>query len=119
MRLLFHHGKKTKLVRDGDSFTDTCPDCGRRARFEEVEVIESYGVFFVDVVDDRERAYRCRECGELFDLRDQPQPTAKPASRPPPPPAPAPDPRAQQRERAAKASRIEDELAELKKRLGK
>ena len=67
MWLLFHRNAKTKVVRDGHSFIETCPECGRKARFDEVEVSESYGVFFVDLVDDKERKYRCSACGDAFD----------------------------------------------------
>ena len=38
------------------------------AKFIEVELEESYGVFFVDMIEgDKERAYRCTCCGEVFD----------------------------------------------------
>src|SRR6185295_1618226 len=129
MWLMFHHRAKTKVVEGGDTFVETCPECGRRARFDEVEVCESVGVFFIDLIDDKERKFRCSACANVFDLRDD-EPQQKPA---------LPTKSAQQlerernaeqmrrlaaerdaRERAeAKANRIEDELAELKKRLGR
>src|SRR5262249_41387164 len=65
MWLLFHRNAKTRVVRDGQSFIETCPECGRRARFDEVEVSESYGVFFVDLVGDKQRKYRCGACGDV------------------------------------------------------
>jgi rubredoxin len=123
--LLFHHNAKTRLVEDGERFMEKCPECGRRARFDEVEVSDNYGVFFVDLVSDKERKYRCSVCATLFELRDQPAP------------APARSAEQLERERAAAharvlaekqrqrelaeagANRIEDELAELKKRLGR
>ena len=129
MWLLFHHNAKTKVVKDGESFVETCPECGRRARFDEVEVSENFGVFFVDLVGDKERKFRCSVCANVFDMRDQPEPA--PAAKP------AKSARELERERAAaqtrqlaeeqrrrdaaeaKANRIEDELAELKKRLGR
>jgi hypothetical protein len=49
-----------------------CPECGRKARFDEVEITKSYGVFFIDLLDDKERKYRCSACHEVFDLRDGP-----------------------------------------------
>lgn len=49
---------------------DRWPECGELATFHDVEVAESYGVFFVDVVKDHERAFACGACGELFDLKD-------------------------------------------------
>jgi rubredoxin len=124
--MLFHRNAKTKVVRDGHSFVGSCPECGRNARFDEVEVSESYGVFFIDLVADKERKYRCSACGDVFDLRDEPvrTPPAKSAKELARERALAEARRAeeaeQRRERAvAKANRIEDELAELKKRLGR
>jgi rubredoxin len=133
---LFHHNAKTRLVDGGDSFVESCPACGRRARFYEVEVSENFGVFFIDLVGDKQRKYRCGACGDVFDLRDQPD-----APSAPPPVKSARELEreraaeqqrqlaAEQRRRAAeqrrhelaeaKANRIEDELAELKKRLGR
>jgi len=124
MWLLFHRNAKTRPVRGGDSFVETCPECGKRATFVEVEIAESFGVFFVDLVGDKERAYRCGACGETFDLKD-PQPASAP-----PPTKPARSAAELERERAlaeqqrreaarAKAAQIEDELAELKKRMGR
>ncbi len=125
MWLLFHRNAKTRTVRGGDSFVETCPECGKRAKFVEVELTESFGVFFVDLVGDKERAYRCGACGETFDLKDQ-----APAGAPPKPAPPVKsaaelererEAAAQQRREAAhaKAIQIEDELAELKKRMGR
>jgi rubredoxin len=133
MWLLFHRNAKTRVVRDGHSFVETCPECGRRARFDEVEVSESFGVFFVDVLTDRERKYRCGACGDIFDLRDQPDaPAVRAAVEPPRKTArELAGERAEaearrleaaqlRREREeARANRIEDELAELKKRMGR
>lgn len=125
MWMLFHRNAKTKVVRDGRSFVETCPECGRKARFDEVEVSESYGVFFIDLIDDKERKYRCSACGDVFDLRDEPdQPPPKSAKELARERAAASARQAaeaeQRRERAvAKANQIEDELAELKKRLGR
>lgn len=131
MWLLFHHSAKTKLVEAGRSFVEQCPECGRKARFEEVEVSDSFGVFFVDLIGDKERKYRCSACRETFDLQADP-----PADRAPPA-APARSARQIAAERAAlearraaeaaqrradaetTANRIEDELAELKKRMGR
>lgn len=129
MWFLLHHNTRTKVVENGDSFVETCPECRQRARFDEVEVSENIGVFFVDIIGDKERKFRCRACANVFDRRDQPEPI--PAEKP------AKSARELERERAAeqvrqlaerqrrrelaeaKANRIEDELAELKKRLGR
>jgi len=106
--LLFHRNAKTRMVKDGKTLVETCPECGQRARFVEVEIEENFGLFFVDIVGDKERAFRCGACGEVFDLKqDAPR-------EPERPPAPKPAPK-----KAIDETRIEDELAELKKRLGR
>jgi DNA-directed RNA polymerase subunit RPC12/RpoP len=125
VRLLFTSSGNTKVVRGGQSFVDDCPECGHRATFDEVEITESYGVFWIDVVSDTTRAFRCCRCGDTFDLKDasaaaspapaavaKPAPVAKPA-------APAKSAKEIARERDAKATQIEDELAELKRRMGR
>jgi DNA-directed RNA polymerase subunit RPC12/RpoP len=86
MWLLFHRNAKTRPVRGGNSFVETCPECGKRATFVEVEIAESFGVFFVDLVGDKERAYRCGACGETFDLKDQRRPALRSPPSPPGPP---------------------------------
>jgi rubredoxin len=125
MWLLFTRNAKTRVVAGGKSFVETCPECHRRARFDEVEVSENFGVFFIDLIGDSERKYRCSACGDVFDLRE--------GAAPPPAKSPAELAREQaalearraaaaeqRREEAiARANRIEDELADLKKRLGR
>jgi hypothetical protein len=122
MWLLFHRNAKTRPVRDGHTLIETCPECGKRATFVEVEISENFGLFFVDLIGDKQRAYRCSACGETFDLKDQ-----TPAALPAPPQKSAAELErervAAQREKQAaaeaKANRIDDELAELKKRMGR
>jgi transposase-like protein len=117
MWMLFHRRAGTKVVSGGHTFVEHCPTCDKPRRFREIEVSESYGVFFVDVVGDKERKYRCDSCEDVFDLRD------KPAALPEPKRHKVEDLAAEQRRRddakAKIATKIEDELAELKKRLGK
>jgi rubredoxin len=128
MWLLFHHSTGAKVVPGGRTLVEDCPTCERRTKFDEIEQTENVGVWFIDVVGDTKRAFRCRVCHDVFDLREPS------ASAPAPAPAPARDHAAElaasQRrlederakrevDRAAKAVRIEDELAELKKRLGR
>ncbi len=112
------------MVSDGQTFTEECPTCQQKTRFVEVEVSEKYGVFFVDVVKDSERAFRCTKCGDVFDLRDAPAVAAKPAT----PPAKIGKDRveqlaAEQRKRddarAAIETKLDDELAELKRKMGR
>ena len=78
MWMLFHRKAGTSVVRGGKTFVEECPTCERETRFREVEVAESFGVWFVDVVGDKERKFRCDECEDVFDLRDQPAPVALP-----------------------------------------
>jgi rubredoxin len=150
MWLLVHRNAKIRLVAGGRSFLEVCPECGRKARFDEVEITKSYGVFFIDLIDDKERKYRCSACHEVFDLRDEPAPARPTASDEDRAAERAADARraaeadrlqeraraqaaeakaaqvkaaqvkaAQARAAEAKAARIEDELAELKKRMGR
>lgn len=115
MWLLFHRNAKTRPVRDGHTFVDTCPECHQRARFIEVEIEENFGVWFVDVVGDKERAYRCGACGETFDMKDEEPAPAKPVR-----PAVAVRSDADiAAEKEAREIRLDDELAALKKRMGK
>lgn len=119
MWLLFHRNAKTRTVPGGATFVETCPECHRRATFAEVELTENFGVFFVDLIGDRERAYRCGACGEVFDLKDR---APAPASPDPLGEVAAPrreDPELAAERRRAAAVKIEDELADLKKRMGR
>ena len=119
--MLFHRRAGTKVVRGGQTFVERCPTCEKPTRFREIEVNESFGVWFVDVVGDKERKYRCDECEDVFDLRDQgdPEPEALPEPRANRALELAAEQRRRDEAKAAIANRIEDELAELKKRLGK
>lgn len=137
MWLLFHRNAKTRVIRGGEQFVETCPECGVRATFSEVEIANKFGLFFIDMVGEVERAYRCGACGQTFDLKDQadapaaPAPVAKTAKELARERAAAAqalveaerarEAAAQARKdaAAAKAIRIEDELAELKKRMGR
>jgi transposase-like protein len=116
MWLFAHRKGSTKVVPDGQTFTEQCPTCQQRTRFVEVAITEKYGLFFIDMIKDEERAFRCTRCGDVFDLRDtEPAPSKKPAATSTVVAKPAVD-RADV-ERIEK--KIDDELAELKRRLGK
>lgn len=129
MWLLFHRRAGTKAVAGGKTFTEECPTCQRDTRFVEVECSESYGVWFVDVIGDKERAFKCTVCGDTFDLKaEQPQkPAATPQQRKQEQLDRVEQLAAEQRRRDAEAAkhrakietRIDDELAELKKRMGR
>lgn len=119
MWFLFHKNAKVRAVKGGERFVETCPSCARRATFVEVEIEENVGMFFVDVLGDKQRAYRCAACGDTFDLEER----AAPPARTLPPARSAAELAAATKARelaaATKATRVEDELAELKRRLGK
>lgn len=116
------HGKtKTRLVPGGQTLHDTCPACGEHAAFHEVEVTTAAGAFFVDVVSGTDRGFRCSNCAEVMDLRDDDAAAAPPA---PPPPRDLLAVLEAEREARiiADAKRdlaVEDELAALKRKLGK
>jgi hypothetical protein len=121
--LLFHHKEGTRVVAGGRSFVERCPTCLRSTRFDEVETTEQIGVFFVDISSDKQTGFRCRECRDVFDLRETDEPVEtvevpveRAADRAA---ALAEEQRRRDADKAARAIRIEDELAELKKRLGK
>jgi hypothetical protein len=115
MWLIAHRKASTKVVPDGETFNEVCPTCRQRTRFVEVVCSEKYGVFFaVDIFGDEERAFRCTACGDIFDLKED-EPEMPAPKREPVPAKPAVD-------RAAIArmeKKIDDELAELKRRLGR
>lgn len=120
MWMLFHRRAGTKVVAGGRTFVEHCPTCEKPTRFREIESNESFGVWFVDVIGAKQRHYRCDRCEDVFDLRDQPQALSEEPQALPEEPRPLPAPKrdhAAERERIA--NKIEDELAELKKRLGK
>src|SRR5947208_467734 len=79
------------------------------------------GVFFIDVLSSTDRAYQCSACYETFDLKD----TAEDAPVEDVRPARdlAAELLAEKRQReaavAAKSRQIDDELAALKRKLGK
>lgn len=70
MWLLFHQSKRTRAVAGGEQFVDTCPSCQQRATFVEVELEENVGLFFVDMIGDKQRAFRCSSCLDTFERKD-------------------------------------------------
>jgi hypothetical protein len=114
MWFLAHRKGSTKVVPDGRTFTEDCPTCQKRTRFVEVAITARYGVFFVlDMIKEEERAFACCSCGDTFDLKDVDD--EAPAAKPAPVIDVKPD-----REAVAKIEKkIDDELAELKRRMGR
>ena len=127
MWLLFHRNAKTRAVRGGETFVQECTECRVDARFVEVEIEENVGVWFVDVIGDTSRAYKCTSCGAVFDAKDEADAPAAAPAKPLPPAKSAKELEIERlkaelarREQArAKATRVDDELAELKKRMGR
>jgi hypothetical protein len=120
MRLLLHGSTKTRPVRGGATLYQKCPECGELATFHEVEITTAAGVFFIDVLSSTDRAYQCSACCETFDLKetaDEPVEEVRPARDL------AAELLAEKRQReaavAAKTRQIDDELAALKRKLGK
>ena len=116
MRWLVHWNKKTRVVRGGRTMEETCPECGETAVFREVEETEAIGVFFaLDLASSTDRAWQCTACEEVFDLKEPKTPA--------PPPKPRVDPEVDRRRRDEEQRRrdqqVEDELAALKRRLGR
>lgn len=120
MRMLVHRNVKTRPVKGGKKFVQVCPECGEHATFREVETTEKIGIFFaLDLVTDKERGYQCSICSEIFDLKDDAPTAAAPPPELPPPPDPDVERRRRDEERRRQDQRVEDELAALKKRLGR
>ena len=93
-----------------------------------IALVAGIGLFFVlDVTSGTDRGYRCGECGETFELRDTAAPSAStPATPLPPQRAPRDlltvlEAEREQRiiDQARRDLAVEDELAALKKKLGK
>jgi hypothetical protein len=118
MWVLFHSSSKTRAVKDGERFEETCPQCKDHAVFIEVEIEDNVGLFFVDVMGDKRRAYRCTSCSATFDRKDD-APALPTPVRELPKAVPALGARATKRQEAARkiAREIEDELVAIKARL--
>lgn len=117
MWLLFHQSKRTRAVAGGEQFVDTCPSCQQRATFVEVEFEENVGLFSVDMIGDKQRAFRCSSCLETFERKDAGD-DALPAAPPKRVEAPrTPLDRRRLRARAI-AEEIEAELLAIKSRIG-
>jgi len=121
MRWLLHGSTKTRRVAGGRVLHQRCPECHSDTTFHEVEVTTSAGAFFIDVLSSTDRAFQCSACYETFDLKDTDE--DKPSEPVRPPRDLAAELLAEKRQReaavAAKSRQIDDELAALKRKLGK
>jgi hypothetical protein len=68
--------KQTRRVKGGRKQRAFCPECGEETTFVEVEIHEKLQLFAVlDLLEDKERAFRCLECdlvGQLFENGEVP-----------------------------------------------
>lgn len=126
MWFLFTGKSRTRAVAGGEVLEEHCPVCKRTTEFVELEVEHSAGVWFIDFISDKERKFRCTRCGETFDrvIEEDEKPAARaPASATKTGMDRVEQLAAEQRKRdAAKAQialKIDDELAELKRRMGR
>src|SRR5262245_4087578 len=122
MRWLLHGKTKVKPVKGGEILEQVCPECGKKALFYEAEATTSAGVFFVDVLSSTDKVFVCSKCDEVFDVKDDADKAALPPGQPPPRDLLAElekDKAKREALAAAKAQSVEDELAALKKKMGK
>ncbi len=123
MWFLFTGKSKTKAVAEAAVLREHCPVCKRTTDFVEIEVEHSAGLFFVDLMSDKERKYRCCRCGENFDRVIEEDDDADAVAATPTGMDRVEQLAAEQRRRDAARARIEanldDELAELKRRMGR
>ena len=128
--IIFGRKSKARLVPDGRFEKRRCPECGKTAVFRESIVAHKYHVFFVvDLFDTESTKFCCDKCGSVMDLSDTLDPELTEAERKKAEALAAKEAaieakrrmleqkKARERE-AAKSQSIEDELAEMKKRLG-
>ncbi len=101
-------GYSEGFERSGDSFRAKCPCCGQDAKMFHGKTNESVRAFFISLWDGGVPAVQCGECLKVFEEPAEEKP--KRSSAPPPRSAPRP---------AITEKAIDDELARLKKKLGK
>jgi hypothetical protein len=125
--------KQTRRVKGGRKQRAFCPECAEETTFVEVEIHEKLQLFAaLDLLEDKERAFRCIECdsvGQLLENGDVPAGALENLS-----PAAAErleraraaerlaratrDRERRERERRAREARADEELAALKARMG-
>lgn len=121
---------KARRVEDGDFEKRKCPECGKTAVFREVLVKSEVSVFSVVKLWDSEATkYACDRCGSIMDLDDteDPELTAREQKRLEKQQAKALEDAQKKREarearwkaeEVAREEQIDDEIADMKKRLG-
>jgi hypothetical protein len=64
--------KSTRRIKGGRKERAFCPECDEQTSFVEVEVEEKVLLFSViDFLGDKQRAFRCQECDSVGQLVDQ------------------------------------------------
>lgn len=120
----FSSKKRAKPVEGGRRVKRKCPECGATAEFKECEVESSVTAFsVVKLWDGSSTAFACAACGELVDLDDTLEPALseqeqreleRETAR-----ALEADRQTRAREASEKAQQVDDELAAIKRKLGK
>jgi hypothetical protein len=126
--MFFLFGKKTRArpVANGRTVTGRCPGCETIQQLHEVERESTYTAYIaIDLFSSKERAFACASCGEVVDadeIASTPPPRDERAEREAREAATQRREAEKQRREAEKKTRareVDEELAELKKRLGK
>lgn len=123
MWFLFTGTSRTRAVAGGEVLEEHCPVCKRTTEFVELEVEHSAGVWFIDFISDKERKFRCTRCGETFDRvveeDEKPAASARQTTGMDRVEQLAAEQRKRDAAKAQIATKIDDELAELKRRMGR
>ncbi|AKF11158.1 hypothetical protein [Sandaracinus amylolyticus] len=131
MFFLFGQKKRAKRIAGARAITVRCPHCEKPRVFVEVELERTYTAYvMIDLWTSKDRAFGCTECGEILDADSDEAVAALAALDAPDPKALAKQRAALEAERAARAKAreaeqeqrdrdVEDELAALKKKLGR
>ena len=121
---------KTRRVVDGNFEKRKCPECGKTAVFREMLVKSEVSVFsVVKLWDSESTQYACDRCGSVMDLDDTEEPELSAREQEKLEKEQAKALEAAQKKREAREARwkaeeeardeqIDDEIAEMKKRLG-
>ena len=128
--IIFGRKSKARLVPDGRFEKRRCPECGKTAVFREALVNHKYHVFWaLELFGTESTKFCCDKCSAMMDLDDtlEPELTEKEKAQQEALAAKEAKVEAKRRELedrkarerdAAKAQSVEDELAQMKKKLG-
>ena len=123
MIIWWKNKKRARPVRGGRRVKRKCPECGETTHFRECSVKHDVSVYSLKLWNDEYRAFSCSSCDEVMELDDTLEPElsareqrelererqrALEASR-----------RERERAKAEVQRQVDDELAALKRKLGK